>query len=324
MQYAGLVLPQGKRAWIKALIIAVFATVSPALAQKPAKAAAKAPPAPAGTLDRIRQSARIRLGYRSDARPFSFSDTPGQAAGYSVALCTDVADAVKSELGLTTLNVEWVPVTVEGRFAALQKGDIDLLCGADTRTLSRMKDVAFSIPIFPGGIGALLRSDAPRRLKDVLSGQKPAAQPNWRASSIQLLQTQIFAVIPGTTAESWLNGKINEFQLTAKVVTVNSYDAGVQRLVAREASVFFGDRAILLDAAMRSRSANSLHLVDRLFTSEPVALAFARGDADFRLVVDRTLSRLYASKDFPALYAKWFGTADDNTLAFFRWNTVPE
>jgi len=41
-------------------------------------------------------------------------------------------------------------------------------------------------------------------------------------------------------------------------------------------------------------------------------------------VVDRTLSRLYASKDFPALYAKWFGTADDNTLAFFRWNTVPE
>jgi len=312
MQYAGVVLPQGKRAWITALAIASFALVSPALAQKPAKATAKAPPpSAAGTLDRIRQSARIRLGYRTDARPFSFSDTPGQAAGYSVALCTEIANEVKSELGITTLNVEWVPVSVEGRFAALQKGDIDLLCGADTRTLSRMKDVAFSSPIFPGGIGALLRSDAPARLKEVLSGQKPPTQP-------------VFAVIPGTTTESWLNGKINEFQLTAKVVTVNSYDAGIQRLAAREASVFFGDRAILLDAALRSRSANSLHLVDRLFTSEPVALAFARGDADFRLVVDRTLSRLYASKEFPALYAKWFGTPDENTLAFFRWNTIQE
>lgn len=323
MQYEGVVLPQGKRAWITALAIASLALVSPALAQKPAKAPAKAPPL-VGTLDRIRQSAKIRLGYRTDARPFSYSDASGPATGYSVALCTEVANAVRDELGLPTLNVEWVPVTVEGRFAALQKGDIDLLCGADTRTLGRMKDVAFSIPVFPGGIGALIRSDAPRRLQDVLSGQKPASQPNWRASSIQLLQTQVFSVIPGTTAESWLNGKINEFQLSAKVVTVNTYDAGVERLVAREANVFFGDRAILLDAAMRSRSANNLHLVDRLFTSEPVALAFARGDADFRLVVDRTLSRLYASKDFAAMYSKWFGVADDNTLAFFRWNTLPE
>jgi ABC-type amino acid transport substrate-binding protein len=322
MQYAGVVLPQGKRAWITALAIASFALVSPALAQKPAPAA-KAPSL-AGTLDRVRQSAKIRLGYRTDARPFSYKDESGQPAGYSVALCTEVANAVKSELGLPTLNLEWVPVTVEGRFASLQHGEIDLLCGADARTLGRMKEVAFSIPIFPGGIGALTRADAPRRLQDVLSGQKPPTQPNWRASSIQLLQTQIFSVIPGTTTESWLNGKITEFQLTAKVVPVTTYDEGIQQLLQRTANVFFGDRAILLDAAMRSRKANDLHLVDRLFTYEPVALAFARGDADLRLIVDRTLSRRYASADFKTFYGKYFGAADDNTIAFFRWNTIPD
>jgi ABC-type amino acid transport substrate-binding protein len=320
MQYAGVVLPQGKRAWLTALAIAVLALVSPALAQKPA---AKAAP-PASTLDRIRQSARIRLGYRTDARPFAFKDEAGEPRGYSVALCVNVANAVKSELGLTNLAVEWVPVTLESRFAALQKGDIDLLCGADTRTLGRMKDVAFSIPIFPGGIGALLRSDAPSRLQDILSGREPAKHPTWRASQIQVLQTQIYAVLPGTTTESWLNAKRAELKVTAKVVPVASYDEGVQQLLARKANVFFGDRAILVDAAMRSPSADKLKLLDRQFTTEPVALAFARGDADFRLVVDRTLSRLYPTNDFSALYGKWFGTADENTMNFFRWNIVPE
>ena len=46
------------------------------------------------------------------------------------------------------------------RFDAIKLAQVDLLCGADTVTLARRADVAFSIPIFPGGIGALTRADA--------------------------------------------------------------------------------------------------------------------------------------------------------------------
>ena len=130
--------------------------------------------------------------------------------------------------------------------------------------------------------------------------------------------------MPGTTAESWLNAKRTEFKLTSKVVPVTSYDEGVEQVLGGKANVLFGDRAILLDAARRNPYASKLKVLDRLYTTEPIALAFARGDADFRLVVDRTLSRLYPSPDFKLLYDKWFGAADENTLAFFRWNTVPE
>jgi ABC-type amino acid transport substrate-binding protein len=304
------------------LALAVFVIASPAFAQKPK--AAKPAAAPATTIDRIRAGARIRLGYRADARPFSFATPAGDPDGYSVGLCLNVANALKADLGIPALVVEWVPVTLENRFQLVQQGQVDLLCGADTRTLARMQEVAFSTSTFPGGIGALVRRDASTRLTDVLSGKKPASQPNWRASSIQLLQTQNFAVIAGTTAETWVNGKKQEFKLTSKVVPVDGYDAGVQAVLDRKASVFFGDRSILLDAAKRNPAAGKLMVLERMFTNEPMALVFARGNDDFRAAVDRALSRLYAAGEFTDLYTMWFGTPDAGTLAYFKWNTVPE
>ena len=91
----------------------------------------------------------------------------------------------------------------------------------------------------------------------------------------QILEGKTFSVVAGTTSESWLAGRLDKFQLTAKVVPVDSYEAGIQRVLDRSSDVFFGDRAILLDAAKRSPSARDLIVLDRQFTYEPIALAFA-------------------------------------------------
>jgi polar amino acid transport system substrate-binding protein len=107
-------------------------------------------------------------------------------------------------------------------------------------------------------------------------------------------------------------------------VPVDGYDAGVQAVLDRKASVFFGDRSILLDAAKRNPAAGKLMVLERMFTNEPMALVFARGNDDFRAAVDRALSRLYAAGEFTDLYTMWFGTPDAGTLAYFKWNTVPE
>ena len=92
----------------------------------------------------------------------------------------------------------------------------------------------------------------------------------------------------------------------------------------RKADVFFAERSILLDAARRSPSPGDLLVIDRMFTVSPLALAFRRGDDDFRLLVDRTLSRMYSSGEIGGLYAKWFGEPDENAMTFFRWNTLPD
>jgi putrescine:ornithine antiporter len=304
-----------------AAVVAAFTiTFLAALLLPPPAVAAE----PVTTLASIKKTAKVKLGYHADARPFSFRDESGNAAGYTVDLCQKIAEQVKTDLGLSSLAVEWVPVPIEGRFGAVRDGKVDLLCGADTVTLSRRKEVSFSIPIYLGGIGALLRSDALAGLSKALSERAGPSGPLWRGTPTeQLLQVQTFAVVGGTTSEKVLAERLGTFQLSAKVVTVKDYASGVQAVVDRKASVFFGDRPILLDAAKRA-AAGELKVHERRFTDELLALALRRGDEEFRLEVDRTLSRLYRSPEFRAEYSKWFGEPDERASAFRRLIALPE
>ena len=65
-------------------------------------------------------------------------------------------------------------------------------------------------------------------------------------------------------------------------------------------------------------------ILDRMFTHEPAALALEHGDDDFRVLVDRALSRRYAAGDFAALYSKWCGEFDERARTFFVWNTLSD
>jgi ABC-type amino acid transport substrate-binding protein len=317
----------GKSRVAMAACAAALLMASPLLrAQKPPVAPPVVPAAAVSgtTLDHVRAAGRLRVGYRADARPFSYRDDAGQPAGYAVTLCQKVGDAIKGEPGLGTLAVEWVPVTIEKRLPALQQGEIDLFCGPEPITLAARRDVAFSIPVFPGGVGALLRADSPARLREVLSGHAPAASPVWRANATQILQARDFSVVAGSPTEQWLAGRMKDLNVQAKVAPVSGIDVGVQAVVTRKADVFFGERSALLDAAKRNPSPGELIVLDRLFTYSPLALAFRRGDDDFRLLVDRTLSRLYSSGEIAGVYAKFFGAPDENAMAFFRSNALPD
>jgi polar amino acid transport system substrate-binding protein len=289
-----------------------------------ADAAIPAAAPPATTLERIRAAGSLKLGYRTDAQPFSFQDASGQASGYSVALCGKVAEQVQATLALPALRVEWVPVTLEGRFADLADGKVDLLCGADTATLARRQEVSFSIPIFPGGIGAVVNTDAPARLQLVLEGRPLPNEPLWRGRPAEVLQHKTFSAVTGTTTATWLAGRIDKLGIIATQSPVENYDAGVELVLDRKTDALFGDRAILLDAVKRSRAADELIVLDRRFTLEPIALTLARGDEDFRLLVDRTLSQLYATPEFGKLFTETFGEPDENMLLFFRVSALPE
>jgi putrescine:ornithine antiporter len=201
---------------------------------------------------------------------------------------------------------------------------VNVLCGEPDR-LSARKDMAFSIPIFQGGIGALLRKDAPPGLAHALAERPGPSGPLWRGTPTQqLLQAQTFAVVAGTPAEKLLAERLKEFQLTAKVAPVKTFAEGVQAVLDRKASVFFTDRSILLDAVKRSDKAGDLTVLDRRFTIAPLAFALRRGDEDGRLVVDRALSRAYGTPEFRATYGKWFGEPDESAASFFRAVALPE
>lgn len=280
-------------------------------------------PATAATLDRIQETGRIKLGYLTDARPFSYRNDAGNPDGYGIALCQQVAERVGVQLKLPQLAVDWVPVPFEQRLTQVQQGSIDLLCAPLSETAARRQQVSFSIPVFPGGVRAVLRADAPGALKEALS-ERPASRPVWRGSpAAKLLEKKTFAVVSGSTTETWLAGRILMFQIDAKTVKVPDYRTGLQQLRDGKVDVFFGERSLIL-GALDDSSRQKVEILDRLLTYEPLKLPLARGDEDFRLLVDSTLSETYASGRIAELYAKWGGTFDDKTRAFFMWTTLAQ
>jgi polar amino acid transport system substrate-binding protein len=291
-------------------------------------ACAVALPASAGALDRIKETGHIKLGYMVDVRPFTYRNEAGSADGFTIALCQQVVAGIKQQLGLPQLAVDWVEVTPAGDMALVRDGAVDLLCSPAVQTLDRRRDVSFSIPVYPAGLRAVMRKDAAEALRAAINNTPGAkarnGRPVWRGSpAAKLLDKKSFAVVAGSTSQTWLAGKIDSFGLDAKTVVVPDYKTGVQQVVDQKADVFLGDRAVLM-GAITSAQSKQVAISDRMLTNEPLSLTLARGDDDFRLAVDRALSATYASASFAELYAKWCGALDDSTRAFYSWVAVQE
>src|SRR5262245_804154 len=110
-----------------------------------------AAPAGAQTLDKIRKSGVITLGYVDGSAPFSFTDGNGEAQGYSVELCGRVAAGIAEQIKRQGLKVRWVKLTIQDRIEAVRSGKVDLECSTTTWTLGRQKLVDFSLVTFVDG-----------------------------------------------------------------------------------------------------------------------------------------------------------------------------
>lgn len=245
-------------------------------------------PTPAGTLDKIRASKTITLGYRDSSVPFSYVDSNKQPLGYSVDLCNAVVDDLRRELKLPDLQAKWLPVTVENRVSAVMNGTIDIECGSTTNTLTRQEQVDFSLTTFITGASLLAM---------------PGTDVGNELGGVRI------AVIPGTTTEAVIRDAINRAGATsrAQVLAVKDHADGLAALVNKTADVYASDRAILIGLAMASPDPRQFALLDRFLSYEPYALMVRRGDPAFRLSVNRVLARLYRSGDVLRVYERWFG-----------------
>ena len=280
------------------------------------------PAAFAQTLERIAAAKTVKMGVREDARPFSFKNDAGEAAGYTVDLCREIAVDLKAHLGLEELTVEFVAVGTEDRFQAIVDGKIDLLCGSTTATLSRRELVSFSIPTFITGVSALLRSDAPLFLRETLSGKRSAVPP--RARLLQAFADRKFGVRAGTTAETWLRESIGDLATNAEVVALDDYKTALESLRNGDIDALFADRALLLGLVAEGGIPGEFEVGLRFYTHEPYALAMPRGDEEFRLLVDRSLSRIYRSDSIKAVMSQNFGPLSEAISAMFVMMSLPE
>ena len=92
-----------------------------------------------GTLKKIKDTGVVKIGNRDASIPLSYLDDKQQPVGYGVDICMKVVDAIKAELKMPNLKVEFVPVTSQTRIPILTGGNIDLECGSTTNTVERQK-----------------------------------------------------------------------------------------------------------------------------------------------------------------------------------------
>ena len=170
----------------------------------------------------------------------------------------------------------------------------------------------------------MVRSNAPKQLRNILAGQAQDYRPTWRAVALNVLREQTFVTVPGTTAETWLDQRRQELQVSLRTGTVPNYDDRHSRPCWPGRRAPSSPSVPCCSTRCDGTRRHDLMVIDRQFTYEPLALAVARGDDDFRLFVDRSLSRFFNSPGFATTYMKWFGKPDETAKNFFRWNALPE
>jgi polar amino acid transport system substrate-binding protein len=266
------------------------------------------------TLEHIQSTGTFRIGFVPDEAPFSTAD----GTGYSIELCQMVAENLRSRPGMSKLKVETTSTSLEAGLGLVEQGGVDILCGAASDTLARRERVSFSLPIYNGGTGVVVRKDAPADLLRVLEGKVAHEGPVWRSTINRGLAEHTYAVHAGTVTEAWVREQIATLGVIATVVPVKEHAEGVDMVAQKKADAYFGDRSIISGVLSTRSDSDEMMLLQRYFTYEPIALAIARNNDDFRLIVDTVLSELYLSDEFAAMYAKYFGQPGDRTVELFK------
>lgn len=98
--------------------------------------------AQAGTIEQIQASGVLRCGVSTGTPGMSMPDSQGRWTGFHADICRALAIAVLSD----SAKVRFIPVTAQGRFTALQSGEIDVLSSTTALTLTRDSTLGLQIP----------------------------------------------------------------------------------------------------------------------------------------------------------------------------------
>jgi len=268
-----------------ALVAAVFVVAAPPVVAQDDRAAPVE--VLSGTLKRVAQAGTIRLGYRTDAAPFSFVSKAGEVQGYSIELCRAIAEAIGDAIGGVPPRIEFRQVTAADRLDRVAAGEVDLECGSTTNTTARRQRVAFSPLIFITGTRLAVRRDAGIRGLADLGGRS-------------------VAVVRGTTNEEALRDIVARHGLKVGIVATDDLPQAFALLASGRVDAIGGDDVLLVGHLVRTGARARHAIVGALLTFERYGIAFARDDPQLAAVVDRAMRDLAGSGELRRIYNKWF------------------
>lgn len=242
-------------------------------------------------LDKIRDSGAITLGHPDASFPFSYLDANQKPVGYTVEICQQIAQEIKTVLRLPKLEVRYNPVTSATRIPLLANGTIDLECGNTTNKADRHKFVSFTPTIFLAKVVLTARKDSGLNVNDLASfrGKTIAAQAGG----------QTFKVV------SQLNAKGN-YGIT--VVPTNDVAQTFMMMESGRTAASVNDDGLAYASVALSNTPDAFLVGSKGLELAPYGIAQPKDDPEFKKVVDAAVIKLMRSGKVAALYEKYFNS----------------
>jgi glutamate/aspartate transport system substrate-binding protein len=239
------------------------------------------------TLDKIKSSGVIAVGYRESSIPFSYLDDKAQPTGFGWDVCGKIIDEVKKAVGRADVKVQPQVVTSANRIPLLQNGTIDIECGSTTNNSDRQKQVSFATNYFYTGTRFLVKAGAPVKSVDDLKGKKVVSTAG----------TTNFRVMRALNAEK---------KLDMDILAGKDHAESALLVQSDRALAFAMDDVLLYGLKASAANPEEFAVVGEAIQVEPYAIMLRKDDAGFKKLVDGTIASLIKSGEFEKLYKKWF------------------
>ena len=239
------------------------------------------------TLERIKETGKIRIGYGSTA-PFSFTTDDGQIVGYSIDLCKRVAETLKTRLDMAAIEMVLLPRTPSNRIQLLNNGEIDIECNTSTNNLERRKSANFALSHFYGATRYVSLTKSNLNTLDDLKG---------RSVSVAL----------GTVNVGDINEANRTKKLNVSVVPVDSIQGAFDMVTDGRVSAFAMDEVLLRTMIARAKNPDEYRIsTEKLTEAQPVGFMMRVHDKEFAAAVNEALAEIYKSPEMTEIYKRWF------------------
>ncbi len=239
------------------------------------------------TLEKITETNTISLGYQDDAFPFSYVENK-QPAGYSIEICNKVVEAIKTKLKLKDLKVRWIKSSTASQFVLIKNHATDIMCIPAFYSEARHQKAEFSIPYF-------------------FSSTRFITRKNNHTDTIEDLAGHSILVKSGTIYVEQLHNINRTNDLNLNIELDNNNRAAFEEVQSGELPALVSSSAILKGMLALSPEPDSLEISDETLSPPiPAGLLLPLDDNEFKSFLDETLLSLITSKDFTALYQRWF------------------
>ena len=239
------------------------------------------------TMDKIKSSGAVTMGVRESSIPMSYTTGDSRFDGYHVEICRMILGDIKDKLGLSTLRINYQPVTSQNRVPLVQNGTVDIECGTTTNNANRAKDVGFANTLYVEEVRIAVKANSGINSISQLAGKKVATTTG--TTSVQLLRKHEKA-----------NG-VNFDEVFGK-----DHADSFLLLESGRADAFVMDGSILAGNIANSKNPKDYKIVGEVLATEPIAIMVRKDDPEFKAAVNAAIAKIVANGNMPKLWNKWF------------------